>query len=305
MDAYNSDFTTSNYIYLVLLVVPFLLMMIVLLACAYGRRFQVFVHNTCSVIVCPCFRPPDAFGKSSKIYDVTICFSEYDEQWLNEEFMTQFSVYDPGYKIHKLNLYQRLNFHLSETSKRVLNSSKRIVLIFSEKFLNNEWNNKTFHDYIKQIASTDKACIIVPINLGELSEPRMNSILNEFNARKIDTHKKLLTNNNSNSYNLKKEATSQSRLVAHMKHTFGLAHVEYLNWKDENFWKLFSYVMPYLPNENQITNLSKSSKHLMPKYYNQELKSNSSSSTSSFSGKVSSNKYPLKSSLSLLYYYYY
>lgn len=255
-----------------------MLVMILLFVCACGRRFQVFIHNNFSIIMLPCFRPPDQASKSSKIYDITICFSEYDEQWFNEEFMSKFSEYDPGFKTHSLILYQRLNYHLSETSKRVLNSSKRIVLIFSEKFLNNEWNNKTFRDYIKNIAFADKSCIIVPINQDGLSEYRMNLILDELNAKINDTHKRLLP------IHYKKEPPT-SKLVAHMKHTFGLDHVEYLNWKENDFWKNFNYVMPCF-KQNQITNINKSTKHLMPKYYNQELKSNSSSSNSSSAGKV-------------------
>jgi len=163
--------------------------------------------------------------------------------------MPQLTEFDRGYKIHKLMLYQRLNFHLSETCKRVLSSSKRILLVFSEKFLNEEWNNKIFHDFIKHIYQTDLTCILIIVNLSNINEYKSKIALNEIKSKNVNNIKKQQQVKQNHE-------TCISRLRSHIKHSVGLNNLEYLNWTDYNFWKQLNYILPFR-NINQITKISK------------------------------------------------
>lgn len=254
---------SSDYAYFFLLIIPLLLIIIISCTCLCGRRLQIFIHDSYSLLLCTCFRPKDNSFENTKVYDLTVCFSEYDDLWVNEQFLPQLSQYDRGYKIHKLSLYHRLNFHLSETTKRVLNSSKRIVLIFSEKFFNHEWNNRIFHEYIRKIHENDSLCIVVIINLGSISEEKMNSVLNEFKL-------------------FKQDEPLRFKLKTSLQHTLGLTKAEYLNWTDKIFWKRFNYIMPYQKSSHQITKISHSSKEkrIMPKYLNQSFEISSKNGSS-------------------------
>jgi len=125
---------------------------------------------------------------------MTICYSEYEEQWLNEEFMTQLSQYDRGFKIHKLKLgtssraHQSLiTYSLGEEQKRILTKSKRIILMLSEKFLKNEWSNRNFREFIKRVYLTEKETILVFINLGSMSNEKTEVLIKEIKNRNVKT----------------------------------------------------------------------------------------------------------------------
>jgi len=282
----------SNYYYLGLLIIPFLILLLILiLICSFGRTFQVYLYNTYSIILLPCFRPDtdncnnnlieqtNETNNNNKLYDLTICYNEYDELWLNEQFMPQLTEFDRGYKIHKLMLYQRLNFHLSETCKRVLTSSKRVLLVFSEKFLNEEWNNKIFHEFIKHnLYETDLNCIIIIVNLSNINEYKSKLALNELKLKSTSRrNKKLIQNNNNNNNN---NTFIISRLRTYIKYSVGLNNIEYLNWTDYHFWKHLNYILPF-KSLNQITKISK---------YSYDITNSCSGSSSSSSCEINKNK---------------
>lgn len=104
--------------------------------------------------------------------------------------MTQLSEYDRGYKIHKLALLNNRSHSgssLSEDQKRILIKSKRIVLIFSEKFLKYEWSNKTFREFMKRVYLTDKDTVLVAVNLGGMKNEKINVIFKELSIRNVKT----------------------------------------------------------------------------------------------------------------------
>jgi hypothetical protein len=284
----------SNYYYLGLLIIPFLILLLILiLICSFGRTFQVYLYDTYSIILLPCFRPADNCNNTNlieqtnetnyKLYDLTICYNEYDELWLNEQFMPQLTEFDRGYKIHKLMLYQRLNFHLSETCKRVLTSSKRVLLVFSEKFLNEEWNNKIFHEFIKHLYQTDLKCIIIIVNLSNINEYKSKLALNEL---KIKSNNSIISSKHNKSIKNNENNTFISRLRTHIKYSVGLNNIEYLNWTDYHFWKHLNYILPF-KSLNQITKISKYSYDITSSCGGS---SSSSSSSGSSSCEINKNK---------------
>ena len=124
-------------------------------------------------------------------FNLNIFYSENDDIWLNEQFMTQLSQFDRGYKIHKLGMLshrQSNHYVISEDQKRIIARSKRIVLMFSEKFLKYEWTNKTFGEYVKRIYVTDENCVIVAVNLGSMTNEKMKLIVQELSNRNIKTN---------------------------------------------------------------------------------------------------------------------
>ena len=180
----------ENLYLLILLIIPAIIIAVTIFVCGIGRSCQVFFYKTCQCILCPCFRQDDSSALNGKVFDMTICYSDNDEHWLNEQFMTQLSEFDRGYKIHKLNLNNQSNIgkSLSEEQKRILCKSKRIVLMFSEKFTKDEWSDKQFRDFIKKIYLTDRSCILVPVNLGSMTSERIKVMFTELTSRNIKTN---------------------------------------------------------------------------------------------------------------------
>ena len=133
----------SNYLYLLfLLLIPLMIFVLLVFCCCCGRCCQVFTHNKCNLLLCPCSRPKDSYADNGKSYDATICYSEYDENWIDEQFLPCMSQFENNYRIHKLSLYNRSSDKISRENEKVLRSSKRIILIFSRKFLKEEWSNR-------------------------------------------------------------------------------------------------------------------------------------------------------------------
>lgn len=122
----------SQYLYLLfLLIIPFIFLILLAFCCCCGRCCQVFTHSSCNLLLCPCSRPKDSVNlDNEKVYDATICYSEYDETWLDEQFLPCLSQFENNYNIHKLSLYNRSSDKISRENERVLRSSKRIILIF-------------------------------------------------------------------------------------------------------------------------------------------------------------------------------
>jgi len=180
----------ENLYLLILLIIPAIIIAVIIFVCGIGRSCQVFFYKTCQCILCPCFRQDDSSALNGKVFDMTICYSDNDEHWLNEQFMTQLSEFDRGYKIHKLNLNNQSNIgkSLSEEQKRILCKSKRIVLMFSEKFTKDEWSDKQFRDFVKKIYLTDRSCILVPVNLGSMTSERIKVMFTELTSRNIKTN---------------------------------------------------------------------------------------------------------------------
>ena len=188
----NSAITQTsqeNLYLLILLIIPTVIILVLIFVCGIGRSCQVFFYKTCECILCPCFRPSENPALSRKLFDMTICYSDNDEHWLNEQFMTQLSEFDRGYKIHKLSLHGHscMGPTLSDEQKQILCKSKRIVMMFSEKFTKNEWSDKQFREFMKKIYSMDN-CVLVAINLGSMTDDKIKTMFKELTTRNIKTN---------------------------------------------------------------------------------------------------------------------
>jgi hypothetical protein len=219
----------------------------------------VNINNVFNVFLCACLRP-DKRGNDTKQYDATICFSDHNESWLDEEFIPQLSQFENNYKIHKLSLYNKSNDKLSRESERILRSSKRIVLIFSRKFYEHEWKNKSFRSLLREICRTDSCCVIVALNVGELSQKRIDLLLSEIEASKqepkevhakhdremhaSDEYKREFDTKMSHEKQQVHKKSFFRRIKDQFKRHCSLNDIEKLNYYEKNFWKNFNYIMP-------------------------------------------------------------
>jgi hypothetical protein len=193
-------------------------------------------------------RPDDEKSAKAKIFDATICYSEYDEGWLDEQFLPQLSQFENNFKIHKLSLYHRSNDKISRENERILRGSKRIILIFSEKFLREEWANKNFRNVLRDICQNDKLCVIICINVGEFRQKKIDQYLLDLET----TLYEYVSNNYERSF--------RSRIKSRIKYNCGLNNLERLHVDDKNFWRKFNFMMPRIGYDNTkpaiITNSS-------------------------------------------------
>lgn len=206
--------------------------------CCFGRRCQMFTNGSCGCMMCSCTRPSDEFGANSKEYDATICFSAYDENWLDEEFLPHLTQYRNNYKIHKLNLY---NDKIGRDNERIMRSSKRIILIFSKNLLEQGWNNRNFLNILRDLCLSDDECIIIALNTGDLSQELVNRRLNYLETPIID---ETVVNTELN-YSYKKLPICL-RFKSLIKYNCGLKKVEKLHLGDKYFWKKFTFIMPLI-----------------------------------------------------------
>ena len=242
----------NDYFYLLfLLIIPIMLFLLIAFLCCCGRCCQVRTNNACNLLICPCFRPDDS-SASGKQYDATICYSEYDEQWLDEQFIPQMSQFENNYKIHKLSLYHRSTDKISRENEKILHSSKRIILIFSRKFLKEEWANKSFRNVLRNVCINDEFCVIVAINVGALTQKEIDYQLRylEIPDKYLVEPSKYSRDNDENDFRPIKKKSCVSRLKSRIKYNCGLTDVERLRISDSSFWKKFYYMMPRIGYDN-------------------------------------------------------
>jgi hypothetical protein len=247
--SYNSD-----YLYLLfLLIIPLVLIILLIFCCCCGRYCQIFTHKTCNFLLCPCARPKDSYMENGKVYDATICYSEYDENWLDEQFLPCMSQFVNNYKIHKLSLFNRSTDKISRENEKVLRSSKRIILIFSRKFLKEEWSNKSFRNVLRDICmdENNKNFVLIVVNVGALPQTEIDYYL-----RYLDMPEKhfALANSSDNGGNDSMPTLKQKNIFLRMKdnikYHLGLKRIETLQIADRSFWKRFLYIMPQIGYDN-------------------------------------------------------
>lgn len=71
--------------------------------CINGRALLMSFHNRIGILVCSCLRKKER--TNDKLYDATICYSLFDQNWIEEEFLPSFSDHVRGYKINKLGKF--------------------------------------------------------------------------------------------------------------------------------------------------------------------------------------------------------
>jgi hypothetical protein len=241
----------SNLWYLLfLLLIPLALIILLIFCCCCGRYCQICSHQSCDCLLCPCARPKDAYIDNGKVYDATICYSEYDENWLDEQFLPCLSQFEHNYKIHKLSLYNRSVDKISRENEKVLRSSKRIILIFSRKFLKEEWSNKSFRNVLRDINmdKNNKHCVIIAVNVGALSQKEIDYYLRYLHMSEKDFAQ--VSESGGDSMPPLKQKNLFSQLSDNIKYHFGLKRVETLQIADRSFWNKFLYIMPRIGYDN-------------------------------------------------------
>ena len=216
----QSSSSSKYYWFLLLLLIPLLLLLFLLFACCFGR-YLLRCCRCCARKVCPCCRPNDEHA--GKAYDSTVCYSEADELWMEDKFMPKYSQQARGHKIKKmpfqsqqLNTIDSSGATLDKERQETLKSSKRIVLLFTRNFVRNVWSsNADLKRQLKEIRMNDPDCVIVPVNVGDVSAAEMQACLNEIDADEKQT----------------KVGEVRTRMQNRVKHNLGLNDVEPLDWQ--------------------------------------------------------------------------
>ena len=180
-----------NYLYLLLLLIPLaFILFIVCMCCCCGRCCQLATFKCCSCALCSCLRADNSSAAqfSGKSYDATVCYCDSDEMWVDEDFMPQLARCSRGYKFHKLNFNLRANNkQLNKENEHILRSSKRIIVLFTRRFVEQEWKNRHLRELLRRICIDDPYCILICVNFN-VPEQRMRSILQSLQSNEPPHH---------------------------------------------------------------------------------------------------------------------
>lgn len=232
--------TDPNLFYLLfLLLIPIVLLFVILFICTCGRCCQVNSHHMCNLLVCPCMRPNDRSLFSGKTYDVTICYNRFDETWVDEELVSEIGAYERRMRVQKLSLSGRSSTdRMTRDADRALRSSKRVVLVFTQDFVEDEYRNRALLATLKELAHDDPNCVLVAVNRS--LDPKLFNYCVDY----LDSPTRDSRIFEKSGYYEKMSACA--RLVARVKYHCGLRDVEKLDSSDSRFRKNFLYTLPIL-----------------------------------------------------------
>lgn len=117
---------------------------------------------------------------------------------------------------------------LNQSDIDLLRSAKRIILIVSKKFVNEEWTNEKFKDTLMEINRTDAYCSIILINLSEVEWDDLEKM-----GKDIEINK-----------NIGWVSRTRNQLANRVKYNCGIRDVECLDFNATTFWSELSYLMP-------------------------------------------------------------
>jgi hypothetical protein len=161
---------------------------------------------------------------------------------VDEEFISELMRHKNNFKINKLTLSGRSVDKLSRENEKILKSSKRIVLVFTHDFADDEFKNKAFLNLLKSICSKDTNCTIIAINKGlekSMFKYYVGYLKSPSVSEKFDR----------NGYYERKSLSG--RLASQVKYNCGLKEVELLTFDRSNyFWRNFFYIMPLVAYDN-------------------------------------------------------
>jgi hypothetical protein len=255
-DVRNNSVNSSedNLFLLLLLIIPALLVLIILGIFCYGRCVANFCFRKLSIRICPCIDEykteepkihPNNHNETkdqntssdSRNFDINksqqpsphsfICLNELDEMWLEKKFMPNvFELYT------KSSIKKMTTAYLSHTDEEELKNVKRIVVILSKKFLNDQGKNTQYMKCLNEICTRDKNDFsFIIVSVGEVDDTDKKHFLNQLQQNQTDSKIKRLIN----------------RLSGRIKRNFGLNDTELLYWHDKHFWSKFFYLMPPAP----------------------------------------------------------
>ena len=165
---------TLYWLFFLLLIPLFILLLIIICCCL--RPLNKCLYKCCNTTCCKVCRPGERrkAGVEPKKYDATIVYSEFDEGWVQTKLLPSIVKQGKAYKIHLLTSYHKGFAKMDRAQFENLKSSKRIILVFSKNFLKEEWKSEAFQNELKIIAANDPDCVIIPINIGDVTKEIMN-----------------------------------------------------------------------------------------------------------------------------------
>ena len=191
-------------------------------------------------------RPNDRSLFSGKTYDVALCFNRFDETWVDEELVSEIVRHDPRYRIQKLALSGRPSAEkIGRDSERILRSAKRVVLVFTQDFVEDDFKNRSFLALLKDLAQTDPNCIMIAVNKS------LDTNVFHYCVDYLDSPTRDSRSFEKSGYYEKMSLSS--RLAANVKYHCGLRDVEKLDFSSGHFNKNFLYILPILDSESVNT----------------------------------------------------
>jgi hypothetical protein len=119
-------------------------------------------------------------AKAIKKYDTTICYSESDDEWVRTKLLPIITNQGKAYKVHLMTTHHKGFTKYNTNEMEILNESKRIVLIISQSFINEEWKSENFQITLKSICAHDSDCVIIPISIDGDNLDDQIGILEEY-----------------------------------------------------------------------------------------------------------------------------
>lgn len=211
-----------------------------------------------------------------KKLDCVVIHGESDDLLVNQNLKPMFA----GYKSKAIKL-QSSNPILSEDQIELIRQSRRVVLVFTRKFLENEWKNKQLHELLRNIYFNDVNCVIVALVIGDINKEEEKNFMIDIDPT-LDNQTKL-------------EKFRRS-LEKRIRHNTSLEHVEIVEWHEEGFFDNFKFLMP------PVKTVTKPSYTKIPTKKEQPIPIRTESPADSYVAErrysISSNDLPLITSLS-------
>ena len=237
-----------NYLYLLFLLIPLALLLLLIFCCCCCRCCQRRTFHGCDCVCCDCLRPENSSlaVESGKVYDVCVCYNKMDEKWVNKEFLPVHSEFERGHVVKSFALTDR-SLKDIEKDFRV---SKRIVLIFSNQFITNEWANKEYRRALRRFSIQDPFSKIIIVNKSNFSRQTIKSLV--FNFQMEDDDDYFCDLNEGSSQNGLQYQSSASwfkkcthRISTSICRPIGINEVVIFDWNEPKFWYELIYLLPH------------------------------------------------------------
>ena len=220
----------------------------ILFVCCCGRCFLLGFYSNFGVNLCACLRSDEEETyhiSVGKLYDSVVLYVPIDQNFLEEKFMPSFALFNKGYKVIKLPI--EANFLTCQGHQACLKACKRIIVLVTNAFIQNEWNNQLIRNTIRKIARNDHDCKILLVNAEDIPYFKLDQYVNEVQFEACKEHHDLIESSKMSKW--------RRKLAEKLKYNCSLKEIEILDWQDRKFWTKFSYIMPMLKNPEKPTEI--------------------------------------------------
>lgn len=172
--------------------------------------------------------------------------------------------YENRFRVQKVSITGRSSSEkLSRESEKILRSAKRVLLIFTQDFVEDEFKSRSFLVLLKELSLDDSNCVVIAINKG------LDKKLFDYCVDYLDSPTRDSRSFERSGYYEKMSVCS--RLAANVKYHCGLRNVERLDYLADDFRKYFTYTLPMLALEEKKTCRPRKSKPQVY-YYRKNLR---------------------------------